>query len=135
MIAAALLMAASAAGAAAEEPQQNCAEPITQLDMNICAGADLRAADERLNAQWRMTADAMRARDRATAGLEDGRSGYFDQLLEAQHAWLRFRDAHCASVGYGARGGSMEPMLIAMCKTTLTSERTRQLKELGEEQP
>ena len=70
------------------------------------------------------------SRDQLEVRDVKGRPTYFAQLLEAQRAWLRFRDGHCASVGYQARGGSLEPLLIATCKAELTRERTRQLKAL-----
>lgn len=110
----------------------DCGKAITQMDMNRCAGDDFAAADAALNAQWEVTAADMRERDALTQSLDDGRPGYFAQLLAAQRAWLAFRDAHCASAGYAARGGSMEPMLVAMCRTQLTRQRTSQLQDLIE---
>ncbi len=108
-----------------------CAEPITQQDMNYCAALEWEAADAELNRQWQATAAEMQRLDaQATPG--DGRPGYFEQLLDAQRAWLSYRDNHCASVGYHARGGSLEPLLVANCRTTLTQERTEQLRQLEE---
>ncbi len=109
----------------------DCAEPMTQQAMNYCAGVELAEADDALNAQWRETAAKMRRLDGATT-YDDGRPGYFAQLLAAQRAWLSYRDAHCASEGYQARGGSLEPLLIATCKTGLTRTRTEQLRELAD---
>lgn len=123
-IAVALLLAQ--AGAA----QVDCANANTQQDMNFCAAQDFAKADEELNAQWSVTAAAMRRRDANTFPPDDGRPGYFDQLLAAQRSWLTFRDAHCASEGYQVRGGSMEPMLVAGCRAALTRDRTAQLRSL-----
>lgn len=108
-----------------------CAEPMTQQAMNYCANLEWQEADEALNAQWRETADEMRRLDAAVMP-DDGRPGYFGQLLRAQRAWLVYRDHHCASVGYHARGGSLEPLLVASCKTGLTRTRTEQLRALAE---
>ncbi|MGB3797075.1 MAG: lysozyme inhibitor LprI family protein [Alteraurantiacibacter sp.] len=109
----------------------DCAEPMTQRAMNYCAGVEFEEADEALNIQWNDTAARMRRLDAAIT-VDDDRPGYFDQLLTAQRAWLSFRDNHCASVGYYARGGSLEPLLIATCKTELTLTRTDQLRALVE---
>ena len=109
-----------------------CKNPITQRDMSACAAQDYQAADGELNAQWAITAADMRQADTATQPHSDGRPGYFDQLLAAQRLWISFRDAHCVSEGYGARGGSMQPMLVSMCKAKLTRERTVQLRELAD---
>lgn len=110
----------------------DCDKAFTQMDMNRCAGDDYATADAELNAQWEVTAADMRERDALTRGLQDGRPGYFDQLLAAQRAWLAFRDAHCSSAGYAARGGSMESMLVSMCLAHLTRQRTQQLQDLIE---
>lgn len=131
MITALLLMLAQAG----ELPDCNvkAAEQGIQQEMNICAHRDFLIADAELNAQWRITRDAMRERDRQSAAPDwDERPGYFDTLLEAQRAWLSYRDAHCRSEGYSARGGSLEPLLVSTCKTQLTEERTRQLRALVE---
>lgn len=112
------------AAAASPNPGWNCKEPVAQQEMNWCAGEEFREADAALNVQWKQTAAAMKARD-----AEDA-PGYFATLLDAQRAWLKYRDAHCTSAGYLFRGGSMEPLLVATCRTRLTQERTKQLNDL-----
>lgn len=101
-----------------------------QIEMNICAYHEFVAADAALNSQWKLTADAMKLRDENFESVYDDRLGYFQSLLEAQLAWLTFRDAHCRSEGYYARGGSLEPLLVSTCKTGLTEARTEQLAAL-----
>lgn len=124
MVTALLLLAAAA-------QQPNCFDPVTQTDMNICAQRDYEAADAALNAQWKTVYARMKALD-ADPGNTDGRPGYAPVLLDGQRAWLKYRDAHCVSVGYEARGGSMEPMLVGFCRAELTKKRTEQLRELVE---
>ncbi len=114
--------------AAAGSPAVNCADPVTQTDMTRCAVRDFEAADAALNRQWQITSDAMKDNDRRNRGMRG--PGYFAVLLDAQRAWLKFRDTHCISAGYMARGGTLEPMLVANCRTTLTQERTAQLREI-----
>ncbi len=125
--------------AQAAEPLPECdqkeADMGIQQAMNQCAGRDFAVADAELNAQWKITAAAMKQQDAewATYGVAmDSRPGFFDSLLEAQRAWLVYRDAHCRVDGYIARGGSMEPMLASLCKAHLTRQRTQQLKDLAE---
>ena len=117
-------------------PGWNCKDPLVQQEMNWCAGQDYAAADAELNAQWKITAAAMKASDADFAanggGEYDSRAGYFESLLEAQRGWLRYRDGQCALEGYAARGGSMEPMLLSGCKARLTRQRTEELKALIE---
>lgn len=119
------------------ECDQAAVDKGIQADMNQCAFRDFLIADRELNAQWAITAAAMKARDAAFGKYGgdqyDSRAGWFENLLEAQRAWLRYRDAHCRVDGYTARGGSMEPLLYASCKTHLTEMRTEELKALAVE--
>ena len=123
----ALLLSATTVAAA---PADRCAEPVTQLDMNQCAAEDYAKADAALNAQWAITRQAMRERDEQIDRTRDDRPSHSATLLAAQRAWITFRDKHCASVGFLYRGGSMEPLVVSTCKTTLTEQRTAQLADL-----
>ena len=121
------------AATAVTEPAINCDNAMTQADMNICSYRDYEAADRDMNAQWKITAAAMKSADASGYAPEDGRPGYHATLLEAQRAWLKYRDAHCRSDAYRMRGGSGEPVLNNGCRATLTRARTIQLKDLAEE--
>jgi uncharacterized protein YecT (DUF1311 family) len=105
---------------------ENCDNPITQTDMNICAAQDARQADASLNKQWSTTSAALKAADRQSKE----KPTEFEKALEAQRSWLKYRDAHCTGIAFYARGGSMESMLYGHCYADLTRDRTKQLKEL-----
>lgn len=112
---------------------QKAADEGIQSALNQCAYREYMIANAELNTQWKITVAAMKASDAefATyATANDTRPGYFKSLLEAQRGWLRYRDAHCRVEGYSARGGSMEPMLVSFCMTSLTRLRTEELKAL-----
>lgn len=112
---------------------EEAAEMGVQQEMNICAHRDYLIADAALNAQWLLTRQAMRERDSEANNPDwDDRPGHLDTLLEGQRAWIAYRDAHCRSEGYVARGGSLEPLLVSTCKTRLTQQRTEQLRELAQ---
>jgi uncharacterized protein YecT (DUF1311 family) len=141
MIASLILPLLLQSGVMPEEPpvpEWNCDEPLYQQEMNWCAGQAYFAADAELNAQWKITVAHMKTRDAEFAadgsGEYDKRQSYFQNLLEAQRGWLRYRGGQCALEGYAARGGSMEPMLLSGCKARLTRERTQELRELIEPQ-
>jgi uncharacterized protein YecT (DUF1311 family) len=122
-----LLLALLAAGA---EPPPACSDPQTQSEINLCAAEDARQADAELNRQWAATAAAMKALDEGGYAAQDGRPGYHQALLDAQRAWIRFRDLQCRVEGYAMRGGSAESMMISGCLASLTRDRTRQLRDL-----
>lgn len=113
-----------------EAPNVDCGYPLTQMEMTYCAGKEFKKADKELNEVY---ADAMAAMKTLDEGLEgSGLEGAANALIAAQRAWIPFRDAACASEGFMARGGSMEPMLILGCKATLTKQRIEDLKTLAE---
>ncbi len=118
---------------AATTPGWNCNDPQVQQEMNWCAAQEFRKADAALNVQWKDTVREMKQRDSEAGAPQDKRPGNFDTLLTAQRAWLKFRDAHCDGAGYLFRGGTMEPLIVATCRTGLTQQRTKQLKDLIEQ--
>ncbi|WP_209347417.1 lysozyme inhibitor LprI family protein [Pontixanthobacter sp. CEM42] len=121
----------------APHPDWNCNDPLAQQEMNYCAHQDYLAADAELNAQWSKTSAILKERDAqwmdGHGNVEDDKPGFFQTALDAQRAWIIFRDAHCRSEGYYARGGSLEPLLVSTCKTKLTKDRTQQLQFLIEQ--
>jgi len=127
-IAAAVLLV-FALPALAQEPKPNCKNPITQMEMTYCEEQELNAADKILNVEYQKARKAMKTWD---ADAEANLKGAEDALVKAQRAWVAYRDAQCASYGYQARGGSMEPQLIYGCQADLTRKRTAELKELTE---
>ncbi|MEL7196892.1 MAG: lysozyme inhibitor LprI family protein [Pseudomonadota bacterium] len=127
-----LLLTSPSIEAYVPECNQEAADRGIQQEMNICAHRDYLLADKELNEQWKLTSATMKSRDGSWKPDWDDRPGYFASLLEAQRAWITFRDAHCRVEGYVARGGSLEPLLVSTCKTALTKTRTAQLKELAD---
>ena len=88
----------------------------SQAGMDICADADFKASDAKLNADYgeimkRLGDDA------------DARK----LLQESQRAWIAFRDAECKFSSSGVDGGSVYPMVHALCLQGLTDERIMQL--------
>lgn len=53
-----------------------------------------------------------------------------EALTTAEKAWLQYRDAHCDGMGYKARGGSLESLLVGNCKIDLTKRRMSELKDI-----
>jgi uncharacterized protein YecT (DUF1311 family) len=100
---------------------QDCSSLQTQSEMNICADEDFQKSDVELNSVWD---DA-----KTNAENDDDTGEQSRALLTAQRNWLAFRDSECEFEGLGAAGGSIQPMLISECKTKLTGDRVKQLRE------
>ena len=92
-----------------------CADEQSQAAMNICWGKEYKATDAQLNAVYREFTSKLSLEETA-------------QLKAAQLAWLKFRDANCEFVADQFKGGSMRPMIAAMCLADVTNARTNELK-------
>lgn len=105
----------------------DCANAITQQDMNICAEEDWQEADAALNDTYGEVMAAMKAMD---ADLPPALHGGEDALRTAQRAWITYRDANCTAAGFLMRGGSAEPLLVYGCLRQMTLDRTAELQDL-----
>lgn len=115
--------------AAAQAQEVNCAAPVTQLDMNLCADRAWKLADEDLNLAYGMARSLMRQTD---AALPEGDRGAEMALRDAQRAWITFRDAACKAEGYVWFGGSIRPLVVSQCLERMTRARTEELRALAE---
>jgi uncharacterized protein YecT (DUF1311 family) len=95
----------------------NCANAVTQLEMNQCAAQENKAADKELNKLYKQI----------TARLKDNPEAK-QLLVKAQQAWLSFRDAECSFSASGAEGGSVYPLIYNDCITAQTKARVEAFK-------
>jgi uncharacterized protein YecT (DUF1311 family) len=96
---------------------QDCVNATSQTVMNMCADQAYRKTDAELNALYRQITDRLK-HDKEATGL----------LINAQKAWLAFRDAECTFSTSASAQGSVYPMLVAQCRDGLTSKRIDELK-------
>ena len=108
------ILTAFSALAQAQKQSEPCANAQTQADMTICWGNQYKAADAKLNQVYRQF----------TAKLDDEEK---TQLKTAQTAWLKYRDTNCEFVADQYKGGTMRPMIAAICLADVTGNRTREL--------
>ncbi|GAA0784942.1 DUF1311 domain-containing protein [Roseibium denhamense] len=128
ILTACFLGATSLSVPAAAQQDTDCKSPVTQSDMTYCSKLDWEAADKELNTAY---AAAMASMKQTDSYLSDDLKGAADALRNAQRAWIPYRDKACDAYGFLARGGSMEPMLVFDCRTTLTQQRTKELQDLA----
>ncbi|MHB8845567.1 MAG: lysozyme inhibitor LprI family protein [Nitrospirota bacterium] len=94
-----------------------CANAMTQLEMNRCAGDEFKSANHKLESAY-------------NALLERLDANHKTQVQDAQSTWMIFRDRQCEAETYLSRGGSMHQMELALCKKTITQSRIDQLNNL-----
>lgn len=96
----------------------DCREPLTQMDMNECAGLAYYEADAALNATWRDIITRMQEERPDVAGV----------LRDAQRLWISFRDATCEAEAMLFVGGSIRSSIHANCLRQLTEQREKDLR-------
>jgi len=97
-----------------QKKTEACAQAQSQAEMTICWGNQYKAADAKLNQVYRQF----------TAKLDDEEKA---QLKTAQTAWLKYRDTNCEFVADQYKGGTMRPMIAAICLADVTDNRTKEL--------
>ena len=93
----------------------DCSNPQTTPEMQECAAADLKKADDELNAVYDMLLK--------TLDTEGQR-----KLIEAQRAWIKFRDSDAEFRADLNRGGTMEHLTRTAAKNEITAQRVKDLK-------
>ena len=96
----------------------DCANANDQATMNQCAGLDYKAADNELNAVYKQITGRLKDNAEATK-----------LLVDAQRAWIGFRDAECTFSSSGVSGGSVYPWVYSSCLTGVTKVRVEALKQ------
>lgn len=129
---AAFIASAPLAIAREGEPDVDCENAQTQMEMNVCSSHDYEKADVELNAVYKQAMAAAREMDEEAKSMGEHYVGAVDALKRAQRAWIGYRDGQCELEGFEARGGSMEPMLVSGCQAELTRKRTAELKAVYE---
>jgi uncharacterized protein YecT (DUF1311 family) len=109
-----------------------CNRGGSEHELRICAQEDYVAADRRLNSQWRKTIAAVK-RDgmkipeiRKMWGL--GRPA--ESLIQAQRAWLTFREQSCQTEER-ISVGSVHTRKYFECMERMTKTRIRELYDLS----
>jgi uncharacterized protein YecT (DUF1311 family) len=94
---------------------KDCNGNGTQADMNICERKNLENADARLNAAYNKLAAKVSAAGKA-------------KLVDAQRAWIKYRDLQCDFESMGTNGGSIHSMIVGQCLTEMTAAQTKRLE-------
>ena len=111
------LLCAFALTANLAHAQANCANATDQTTLTACADRAYKKSDAELN----RTYDAVIARLRGAKPLAD-------KLVNAQRAWIAYRDAECNFSSANAEGGTVYPMVVSTCLDDLTKTRNETLR-------
>lgn len=110
-----------------------CAEAVSQFEMNECSAAQYKKADARLNRVYGKLVELMEKdlRDAQQQNHEDQQKyerTAIDKLKAAETAWIQYRDLHCDFAEQQYEGGSIRPLIWALCMKETTEHRIEELK-------
>jgi uncharacterized protein YecT (DUF1311 family) len=88
-----------------------------QRTMNACANEAYMKADGDLNSLYKQITERLK-----------NNADTLKLLVDAEKAWLAFRDAECTFSGSAAAQGTVYPMIVAECKEGVTTKRVDVLK-------
>lgn len=94
-----------------------CDTAIAQSQIDACAALELKQADAQLNEAY----GELKARYTKLGKVQG-------KLVEAQRAWLKFRDAECALTVFPNLGTTVETMVRSQCLATLTRQRLSDIR-------
>ena len=97
-----------------------CENAGSQFEATECSAREYKRADAELN---RVYQQVLEQEDK------DGQA----RLKTAQLAWIKFRDTECEYESGEYIGGTIRPMVENFCLTSVTNDRTNQLKEILKE--
>lgn len=104
----------------------------TTLGMSSCMNAEAGVWDKFLNVEYKATREFMKVSDADEAEYFPAYARRVETLLEAQRAWIAFRDAECDLVYAQWGSGSMRSIAWADCRMQMTAERTIELRNMRE---
>ncbi|MFT3730764.1 MAG: DUF1311 domain-containing protein [Hyphomicrobium sp.] len=105
----------------------DCGKAMTTVELNFCADKEYQTADKALNDTYQMAIKSTRARNME----KPYDAGSFEEALRAaQRAWVAYREAQCKGVvPQVSAGGTITTSAVLGCMTTLTLQRTKELKD------
>lgn len=98
---------------------QNCKKPLTQSDMNVCASKGLDEETNKMNKTYDEYIQKLNVKEK-------------QQFKEVQLAWKKYKDLSCDFESLGVEGGSVRPMIVALCLDGMTRQRHESIKFMNE---
>jgi uncharacterized protein YecT (DUF1311 family) len=96
--------------------QIDCSKAVSTPELKYCAEQSYKAADKRLNQVYQKVISTLSSEPK-------------QKLIDAQLAWIEFRDNNCSFETYGSRDGTAYQIFWSGCLERLTKQRTTDLEE------
>lgn len=117
------LLLASLANAE-EAADLDCENALTTRDMEQCIAIESDKAEAALNQTYQRLVKQLTHPDTEHENYTE----YRKKLLDAQRAWIKFRDADCDALYALNSSGSMRNIVYLSCKQQRAEQRTKELE-------
>lgn len=102
----------------------DCEKAIATPDINACGQITQKKIETELNAVYRQTLQSLSQSETAFEKPGEVKSA----LVEAQRAWIKFREADCHAVFLKNQGGTMRSLMYTGCLQAHAEQRIKELK-------
>ncbi len=99
----------------AADPQSNCANPTSNIEYKECAYRAYVASDKKLNQVYKQVSSMLVPKEK-------------QHLIDAQLAWIKYRDSNCDFEIYQSLGGTGYGGFLSNCLERMTNARTKELQ-------
>ncbi|MFS2007811.1 lysozyme inhibitor LprI family protein [Duganella sp. CT11-25] len=98
----------------------DCKNAVSTPDINECAAVEQKKAEDKLNKTYQ---DVLKS-------LDEGKDPETKKaLIEAQRAWVKFREADCKAVYQKSIGGTIRTVMYIGCMQNRAETRIQELKD------
>jgi uncharacterized protein YecT (DUF1311 family) len=122
---AALLLSLTGAAGMAAAASTDCSNATTTGAMEQCAATEQKAVEAKLNTTYQRTLKAF-------DGQEDAKAK--QMLVEAQRAWIKFREADCKAVYQKWGDGTIRGLMYIGCMQQRAEQRIKELDDFASRQ-
>jgi uncharacterized protein YecT (DUF1311 family) len=102
----------------------NCKAAVTTPDINHCAKQELNIVEAKLNKVYRKFVKELSEPDTEFEKFSEMKS----KLIEAQRAWVKFRELDCDAVYTYHIGGSIRDLMYLGCMNQHAEQRIKELE-------
>ena len=103
----------------------DCSKAITTPDINACASADQKKVETKLNTIYRRVIKSLDQPDTELEKFSEMKS----TLIEAQRAWVKFREADCTAVSTLHASGTIRTAMYIGCMQSHAERRIKDLED------
>lgn len=89
----------------------------SQMELNRNASIAFKKSDAKMTSVYNTVMASLQTQDQK------------NDLLQAQRAWIKYKETHCGAFAKQYEGGSIKPMIYSICLKEVTDERIVQLNK------